>query len=452
MSEYDAAVDAVIQDSEMWLSNTKPPIICKLVLEALGTLLQVPGEDISLYRVPAGSNYGPTVSRVANDAEACMAELQDVDVRSLENTAADILFTISDHPEWSLSAAEQEGNGIMILFEMINGLCKQLLETPGRKPIVSETFMVAIDGSRMAHNAFDVAASLRGHGKLMIHHIEDQEKSYLPSHHDPRYLKSHFESKCSEKLIPREKYEVVVRQKEEGVSTKHMLLHEAHLKANYLVLGAFGRKGPSIFKLGTVTDHSVRCSPLTTIIVKTDSTVPGMEPAPVGEFSAATSSAAATSSSGSAVQKPGGNGNQALFVPSSATFVVAVDHSSSAEEAVYTALRLMKPQDMLKILHIDVSSPKYTAADVVGKYQQVIEAALVDAEVVREDKRPGKTVAQQVCAFVSATSAHYLVMGIDGMTAFMSKGAPSMGSITDACVKNARCTVVICKDKKYYHN
>ena len=79
-------------------------------------------------------------------------------------------------------------------------------------------------------------------------------------------------------------------------------------------------------------------------------------------------------------------------------------------------------QDVLKILHVaELDVAEYNATDVVKKYQAVVEAALVDAEVVLEQKLPGKTVAQQICAFVSASNAHYLVMGVDGMARFVDK-------------------------------
>ena len=50
--------------------------------------------------------------------------------------------------------------------------------------------------------------------------------------------------------------------------------HAAAEDADVLVLGAFGRKGPSIFNVGSVTDWSVRCSPITTVVVKPTSTLP----------------------------------------------------------------------------------------------------------------------------------------------------------------------------------
>ena len=35
-----------------------------------------------------------------------------------------------------------------------------------------------------------------------------------------------------------------------------------------------------------------------------------------------------------------------------------------------------------------------------------------------EAKLPGKTVAQQICAFVSLSNAHYLVLAADSMACF----------------------------------
>ena len=146
--------------------DLKPPMIRKLVVEALGTLLQVPGEDISNYRVPPGSNYGPTITNLATDPVSCLSKLDKVDVRSLDNNAADILFTISQHPDWSAGGADD--GSVAVLFSLIDEICQELLRTPGRKPVVSENFMIAVDGSRMSHTAFDVCASLRAHSKLVV--------------------------------------------------------------------------------------------------------------------------------------------------------------------------------------------------------------------------------------------------------------------------------------------
>jgi hypothetical protein len=157
--------------SSEWLSDMKPPMIRKLVVEAMGSLLQIPGEDISDYRVPAGSNYGPTLSELTSNPDECMSKLNRVDVQCLDNNAADILFTISHHPDWSEDSAASAYNsteGLLTLFMLIDDVSQQLLSTPGRKPIVAENFMVAVDGSRMSHTAFEVAASLRGHGNLVV--------------------------------------------------------------------------------------------------------------------------------------------------------------------------------------------------------------------------------------------------------------------------------------------
>jgi nucleotide-binding universal stress UspA family protein len=362
-----------LEEFQEWLSDMKPPMIRKLVVEAMGSLLQIPGEDISDYRVPAGSNYGPTLSELTSNPDECMSKLNRVDVQCLDNNAADILFTISHHPDWSEDSAASAYNsteGLLTLFMLIDDVSQQLLSTPGRKPIVADNFMVAVDGSRMSHTAFEVAASLRGHGNLVISHVADSSKDYLQDHLGPSYLEYDFKCKCEDKSIPEGKFKVVVNSK--GATTRDTLIDMARsqqVQGDYLVVGAFGRKGPTIFQLGTVADWLVRSSPLTTIVVKPTSTTPGMVPPTVGEFTSATSSAAAGASVSTGIYPP-----PKIVVHAPATFVVAVDGSSCAETAVHTAFRLMKPQDLLKVLHVTADDVgEVSSSDIADKYQVVTD-------------------------------------------------------------------------------
>merc|ERR1712046_240703 len=99
--------------------------------------------------------------------------------------------------------------------------------------------------------------------------------------------------------------------------------------------------------------------------------------------------------------------------------------------------------------HVAIDDPSgvmMKSKDVVKKFSEITQSVLVNAEVVLEDKLPGKTISQQICAFVSASNTHYLVLGIDGMKKYMEQGPRGvMGSVTDACIKDARCTVICCK-------
>ena len=178
---------------------------------------------------------------------------------------------------------------------------------------------------------------------FQISHVADSSKDYLQDHLGPSYLEYDFKCKCEDKSIPEGKFKVVVNSK--GATTRdtlidmarsqqvvglllippplHFLRFASKVQGDYLVVGAFGRKGPTIFQLGTVADWLVRSSPLTTIVVKPTSTTPGMVPPTVGEFTSATSSAAAGASVSTGIYPP-----PKIVVHAPATFVVAVDGSA----------------------------------------------------------------------------------------------------------------------------
>jgi nucleotide-binding universal stress UspA family protein len=382
----------------------KPPKLTKIAIETVGALIGISGEERE-------SGYKATLNALLSDFDSCMARFQSVNISTISNIVADKLFTTTSDQNFDPDAAQSQT--IRELCIMLLEVMEKCLDDKSRKPILQQKFAVAVDGSRMSYTAFDVACRLRGYGSLHICHIDDPSKNYLPAHLTPSYMKFDFEQRCGSKGVPVAKSKFVLQSKEEGVHTRSMILKTAaNNGADYLILGAFGRKGPSIFQIGSVTDWSVRSSPLTTVIVKPQSSVPeGGKPA---------------------------------------VFVVAVDLSVTAAAAVTTALTLMKPTDQLRILHIDVDEADgYQAQkrdDTLEHFQNTIEQALVDGEVVKREKEPGKTISQQICAFVEESEGHFLLMGIDGMGAFL-KDQAALGSVSDACVQDARCTTIICKEQ-----
>jgi len=267
----------------------------------------------------------------------------------------------------------------------------------------------------MSYSALEVALALRQHGKLVIGHVADPDKNYLPKHLTPEYLKFDLECKCTAKAVPTRAFSISVQPKVVGHNTRSMVLNMAsNCDAEFLVLGSFGRKGPSIFQIKSVTDWSVRSSPLTTIIVKPTSSQPTK-----GEPS---------------------------------VFVVALDGSQVAEKALHDTLQLMAPHDHLFALHISmdyVDGNQRQAAGIKEKYDEVLKKALIAGGVEIQEKISGKTLAQQICAFAVDKGAHYLACGIDGMTAF-AQGKTALGSVTDSIVKTARCTTIISKYKELY--
>ena len=58
-------------------------------------------------------------------------------------------------------------------------------------------------------------------------HVADPSKAYLPAQLKPEYIKMDFEVQCTTRARPSGSWGVTVLPKEEGVSTREMLLRRA---------------------------------------------------------------------------------------------------------------------------------------------------------------------------------------------------------------------------------
>lgn len=406
---------------------TKPAPSLRLVIEGVGALLGIGPQPMpTKHRVPPNSRYTPTVTLLAQDPDATLERLVSLDFSIVSNRAADALYGVVRHKSWSAADAAAQGAHLGELAELLVRVDAELAMTPGRKPVAATRVAVALDGSRMSHTAFAVACHLRGQGTLSIVHVDDPSKDYLPSHMTAQFISIEAETRCVTAAIPSSHYAIDVVQKTEGsASTRDLVLrHAEQAEADILVLGSFGRKGPSIFAVGSVTDWSVRSSPLTTVVVKTTTTLPEC-----------TVDGAAT-----------------RYAP--ATFVCAVDGSRNAHAACEAALSLMKPQDELQVLHIAAEatdadgSARALRQRVVEEYGGILRKSQVEGTVSVVQRVAGQTIAQQVCEFTEDRKANYLVIGVDGMGAFLkakASGAPLLGSNSDQIVRASRCTTIICK-------
>lgn len=112
------------------------------------------------------------------------------------------------------------------------------------------------------------------------------------------------------------------------------------------------------------------------------------------------------------------------------------------------ARRVAGPGSAVTVMHVRddwlESSGKYSVAALRKQALQTLQGVGSGAEVVVEDKDPGEPVSHQVCRFLQAREADLVVIGVDGMTAFMER-RPVLGSVTDYIVKHARCNVLVCK-------
>jgi nucleotide-binding universal stress UspA family protein len=402
----------------------KPTPAVRLVIEGVGALLGCQEEELSTrHRVPPHSRYSPTVALLAGSFAPTMERLLNLDFALLSNGAAEGVYVLVRHANFSEAKAREQGDPLGELAQLLLRVDAGLAEQPGRKPVAAAAVAVAIDGSRMSHNAFDVACHLRGAGTVDVVHVSDPSKSYLPPQLKPEYIKMDFETQCVARALPSGSWGVRVVPKEAGTSTRDMILQRAAaVRADVLVLGAFGRKGPSIFNVGSVTDYSVRSSAVTAVIVKPCSVVPDR-----------------------VIQ-----GSRDAYLP--ATWVCAVDGTTNSHRACETAMRLMRPQDSLHVLHIRheyVAGALHSdASGLVEEYEALLRVAGIDGGVSMQEAVPEQTIAQQICAFAEDKLAHYCAIGVDGMSAHaMGGGAEAaMGSNSDQVVKECRCTVVMCKE------
>ncbi|GFH07350.1 uncharacterized protein HaLaN_02137, partial [Haematococcus lacustris] len=133
---------------------------------------------------------------------------------------------------------------------------------------------VAVDGSQMSERAAQVAArfcDVKRGDKLVVMHISDSHKAYLPRHLQPAHLKNYYHDlAAATKLGVRAEWQC--REKDEGMSTCQTLTKMAdRLAVDLLVLGSFGRKGEKLDMLGSVSDFSLRESAASLCIVRSTS-------------------------------------------------------------------------------------------------------------------------------------------------------------------------------------
>lgn len=271
------------------------------------------------------------------------------------------------------------------------------------------THVVAVDGSEGARRAFDTAVGMFHRGdKLIVVHIGDASKDYLPFDQRPSSIEAAFSTRCTP-LLPPGAWRVALKYKRGGEDTKHALMtYVREVDADVLYVGFTGRKGPKddALVLGTNVDYSLRAAGRTSIIVKNRD------------------------------------------VPASSLFVVGVDGSERAQRGVDFVLRTARAEDSIVLLHVE----DLTLQAHGGKAMDApaVEARYRDTprvSFVRVVKAMESHVADTIVDFCIDRGATYVVIGADGMGAFVRGDAQRMGSNSDKIVRTSRCTVVVMQEK-----
>ena len=275
--------------------------------------------------------------------------------------------------------------------------------------------MVAVDGSRMSHRAFDMACALRREGEfLVVYHVSDaRKKGRLPSYFGPEHLEVEFTGKLLRARVPYPECAVVVEERLGSDAVSGMILARAKAEnAATLVVGAFGRKGPTVWAVGSNTDYSLkRAKHLTLVTARPDS----------------------------AMEQP-------------QTFCVGHDGSARASAAVDYALNRARPGDRLVCIHIRSPAREARGFDPISgvrksSERQVersgVELASVDFVFLNRDHQ--QTIGQQIVRAAEGEQicATYLVVGRDGDASVKLAERLNMGTVCDFVAKKARTTTIV---------
>ena len=285
--------------------------------------------------------------------------------------------------------------------------------TTGSRP--QPCIMVAVDGSRMSHRAFEMACALRREGEsLIVYHVSDaRKKGRLPSYFGPEHLEVEFSGKLLAAKVPYREGRVIMEERLGSDPVSGMILSRAEAEnATTLVVGAFGRKGPTVWSFGSNTDYSLkRAKHLTLVTARSDSSIEHQQ-----------------------------------------TFCVGHDGSTRASSAVQYALDRARPGDRLVCVHIRNPAKEargFNALESVRKSsERQVEASgaeLTSLDFVFLERDHQRTIAQQLVLAAEGEQicATYLVVGRDGNASVELAERLNIGTVCDFIARKARTTTIV---------
>jgi nucleotide-binding universal stress UspA family protein len=282
--------------------------------------------------------------------------------------------------------------------------------TDQQQPI---TILVAVDGSRVSRKALDTATSLcHGTNKnLIVYHIWNPAKKGIPGYYTAEYLEIEFENTCYEAGLKMRQFEISIESRGEDETIAEMILNKAReTNADLLCLGAFGRKGPSVWASGSNAQHSLRRCPITVLTAKPNSNI--------------------------------------VLGNNSALYMVGHDGSERAQKALEYVKQYAKPQDQVLVVNVLdewLQAKGFQVEKLLQDAKTELENAGIqngDARYFLRDKKI--QIGRQLLNIASDVNATYIVVGLDGMAA-LKQGKEVLGSVSDFIVSKARCTTIIAR-------
>ena len=136
-------------------------------------------------------------------------------------------------------------------------------------------------------------------------------------------------------------------------------------------------------------------------------------------------------------------------------FVVGVDGSKSAHHAFVECLRVMdRVVDEIFVVHFYTrnQTPQESArsAELIKQYTLALsEVGCRNSKAQLCEKQIGTSLGRALCDFAQENECGILGVGADGMKAFIEGNtAHQLGSVSDYCVRNAKCSVMVSQINK----
>jgi hypothetical protein len=213
--------------------------------------------------------------------------------------------------------------------------------------------------------------------------------------------------------VPYRESSVVVEERLGDDPVSGMIIDRAYAEnAATLVVGAFGRKGPTVWSIGSNTDYSLKqAKNLTLVTARPDS----VSEAPQ-------------------------------------TFCVGHDGSIRASAAVSYALNRIRAEDRLVCVHVRDVSREARGFDPLVSVRRAVERQVEESGVelssldfVFLDRDHQQTVAQQILRAAESEEifATYLVVGRDGESSVALAKRLGMGTVCDFLARKARVTTIV---------
>ncbi len=370
---------------------------------------------------------------------------------SAENDDEETKFESSAPPEPTRPPARRRSReSVLRIVEAVDETAHNLVEA--RQPCTldlstvpdvsaSVNWLVGVDGSEGAHLGFTTALELfnaKTKDNIELLHVFDKSKAFLPFDLEPDYIRQQYEMLLLP--VPKDQKSVTLIAKPDDpdldfanfeiltkFGTKGLVCRYAndrswpdgidgptHRKPDVLVVGFIGRKGPKQDPtiLGSCVDYSIRAAACTSLIAKKRLVFP--------------------------------------LKKNTQKYCVAVDGSAASHHGFVETLRIMN-RDVDEILVVTFYSANRTRetakkdTELITQYKLALgEVGCKRGEVKLVEKEVGVSLGRAISAFAFENDISILCVGADGMQAFAEgRTSTQLGSVSDYCVKNAKCSVLV---------